>query len=472
MVNQRLLRVPPPSPPQSNDGDLPSDASQPGDMYSFDGSPAPAPYPGSGLNNDVSFTEQDSLNINLQYAPTPDYPHNPALHHAPTVADTIRVSTPPADDGYQSASSSRWQTPPFRQTLSKARVSKSPRQRRRLKQRSQSDGGVTMPAPLSVLTKDMTHIPIKDMDRHVNRSIEERLQEMTKKGKIPRPMNSFMLYRSAYADRTKELFRQQNHQVVSSAAGESWNKEQPEIREKYELLATIEKKNHLKAHPNYKFTPAKDKRRRIGRDDDRYYGYRSTPERSPAPHSINRASAFSSPDIGGNGWDSGHPTPPNDHGLPPTDGYLASWLTSYPGRPISGMMNTSDPNQYMPTSNPEDMHYPPSTALAGLPGAAHQDLLGPHGQQMLTMGGGPSDQFVDPQLWEHGSMYVEAGNQAYNHGHSPSWQDQASSGNSYMAYQSGVQALDPHEAWPSQAHGLEHPAGGVFDDLIQDGQGY
>ena len=192
-----------------------------------------------------------------------------------------------------------------------------------------------MPAPLSVLTKDMTHIPLKDMDRHVNRPIEERHQETTKKGKIPRPMNSFMLYRSAYADRTKELFRQQNHQVVSAAAGESWNKEEPEIREKYEMLASIEKKNHLKAHPGYKFTPAKDKKKHRILDDDRYYGYRSTPERSPAPHTLNRASAYSTPEIGGNGWDSGHPTPPdmNDHGLPHTEGYLASWPTICPAAP-------------------------------------------------------------------------------------------------------------------------------------------
>ncbi|KAL4791297.1 hypothetical protein BDV19DRAFT_370795 [Aspergillus venezuelensis] len=474
MVNQRLIRAPPPSPPQSNDGDLPSDASQPGDMYSLDGSPAPAPYSGSGLNNDVSFIEQDSVHINLQYAPTSDYPQNPALHH-PGVVDTIRVSTPPADDGYQSASSSRWQTPPYRATIGRTRVSKSPRQRRRQKQCSQSDGGITMPAPLSVLTKDMTHIPLKDMDRHVNRPIEERIQETTKKGKIPRPMNSFMLYRSAYADRTKELFRQQNHQVVSAAAGESWNKEEPDIREKYEMLASIEKKNHLKAHPGYKFTPAKDKKKhRMGLDDDRYYGYRSTPERSPAPHTFNRTSAYSTPEIGGKGWDSGHPTPPdmNDHGLPHTDGYLGSWPTTYSGRPTSGMMITSDPNQYMPTSNADEMHYPPSTALAGLPGAAHQDLLGPQGQQMLTMGGNPNEHFIDPQLWDQGSMPAEASNQAYNPGHSPSWQEQASGNNTYISYQAGVQALDPREAWPSQTHGLEHPAGGVFDDLIQDGQGY
>ncbi|KAL4933991.1 uncharacterized protein BDV17DRAFT_72143 [Aspergillus undulatus] len=476
MVNQRLMRVPPPSPPQSNDGDISSGVAHHDDLY-------------PGLTNDVSFTEQDSLNIvsNLQYAPTSDYPQNPALQH-PTFANDVRVDTPPTDDGYQSTTS--WQSPSGR-PLTRARVLRSPRQRRRAKG-NQSDWGFIMDQPLSVLTRDMAHVPIKDMERHVNRPIEERLKETAKKGKVPRPMNSFMLYRSAYADRTKEYFRQQNHQVVSTAAGQSWNKEKPEIRQKYEALATIEKKNHLRAHPGYKFTPAKDKRKRFGLDDDRYYGagYRSTPEGSPAPHVINRISTYSTPEISSNGWDSSHPTPPdmNDHGLQPTDGYLASWPQGYPGTPTSGLMITSDPSQYVPTPNPDEMHYPQSTALAGLPGAAHQDLLGPQGQ-MMGLGAGTDEQ-VDPRILEsYGSMAAAAGNQVYSPGYPSSWQDQAAANNTYLPYrgsvaaspnpyvgapalQSGVQTLDPSEHWSSQAHSLDHPAGSSFDEILGDGQGY
>ncbi|GFG21417.1 hypothetical protein IFM5058_11036.1, partial [Aspergillus udagawae] len=61
-----------------------------------------------------------------------------------------------------------------------------------------------LPGPLSELTQTMTHIPVRDMHTWVQRSIEERHQEVLKRrGRIPRPMNSFMLYRSAYADRAK-----------------------------------------------------------------------------------------------------------------------------------------------------------------------------------------------------------------------------------------------------------------------------
>lgn len=367
--------------------------------------------------------------------------------------------------------------------ISKPRVLRSPRQRRRTKGRKDSiEQGVRLTAPLSVLTRDMTHIPLKDMEKHVNRPTEERLAETVRKhGKIPRPMNSFMLYRWAYAERTKELFRQQNHQVVSTAAGQSWNNETPEIKLQYERYAAIEKKNHLKAHPGYKFTPAKDKKKRM-LDDDRSYiaGYRTTPEASPAQRHISRLSAFSSPDLGSSGWDSGHPTPPDmrHHGLQ-TDGYFPhSWPTSHPGRSTSGLMLTSDPTQYLqPSSNPDDMHYASSTTLAGLPGAAHHDLLQP---QIPTSGSGAGGQ-LDPQLLD----FNDGGNQVYGGSqYPPLWQSE-SSNNVYFQYptspigyagasplQPGVQTLDGRDTWdPSQAAGLE-PVGGEFDHWINNPQGY
>ncbi|KAI5296163.1 hypothetical protein KEM52_005367 [Ascosphaera acerosa] len=113
-------------------------------------------------------------------------------------------------------------------------------------------------APLSELTKHMTHIPVRDMEAHAHRSLEVRLKEVEKKnGKIARPMNSFLLYRSAYAERTKEWCSKNNHQIVSRVSGASWPLETPEIREKYEQLAIIERENHKKAHPDYKFSPNK-----------------------------------------------------------------------------------------------------------------------------------------------------------------------------------------------------------------------
>ena len=101
-----------------------------------------------------------------------------------------------------------------------------------------------------------------------------------------------MLYRSAYADRTKAWCEQNNHQVVSSVAGESWPMEPEEVRNQFNEWAKIERSNHQAAHPEYKFSPSKatNKRRKdddtddeepseLGDPDDEYRGGRSVRQR-------------------------------------------------------------------------------------------------------------------------------------------------------------------------------------------------
>ncbi|KAL4977515.1 hypothetical protein BDW66DRAFT_34291 [Aspergillus desertorum] len=420
----------------------------------------------------------------MRYAPTSDYPQNVSLNH-PAMHNGAGVSTPPAEDGsapgnLDSTVSTRWPSPARRQSAPRARVLRSPRQRRRAKNRSNTDPGFVLTEPLSVLTKDMTHVPLKDMESHVNRPIEKRLADSAKNdGKIPRPMNSFMLYRSAYANRVKEYFRQQNHQVVSSASGASWNKETPEIRAKYERLAVIEKRNHLKAYPGYKFSPAKDKKKRSTLDDGHSFNGELTPEGSPAQRHISRLSTFSTPELG-SGWNSGHPTPPNmgDHGVP-TDGYFPpSWPTSHPARPPAGMMFTSDPSHFMPPLlNPEEMHYASSTMLAGLPGAAHHDLLPPQGQT-----GGQ----LDPALLDYpgSTMHSEGGSQVYGQPLYQLWQE--GNNNVYAPFESSMEpspnpyagapsmqpGLDGHETWDSSQGTTLEPAGGDFDNWLNHPTGY
>lgn len=125
--------------------------------------------------------------------------------------------------------------------------------------------------PLSILTKDY-NIPVKDMDAWVHRPVSERLRQATRnKDHISRPMNSFMLYRSAYADRAKHFCKENNHQIVSQVTGASWPLEPKEVREMYEEFARIERDAHHNAHPDYKFAPNKKgtiKRNRFDDDDD------------------------------------------------------------------------------------------------------------------------------------------------------------------------------------------------------------
>lgn len=119
--------------------------------------------------------------------------------------------------------------------------------------------------PLSELTAAHEHIPIKDMSTWVNRSVATRIAENTKRENyVTRPMNSFMLYRSAYSERTKFWCAQNNHQVVSTVSGQSWPLEPRPIRDQYAEYARIERENHAAANPTYRFRPHKNKKTKKG----------------------------------------------------------------------------------------------------------------------------------------------------------------------------------------------------------------
>ena len=117
------------------------------------------------------------------------YTHNPPTPHSNTETEGVRT---------RSGRSTRGRTDsPF--STGKSRVSKSPAPRSKKDKKSKVDKSKTpkLTAPLSVLTKDMD-VPVKDMDAWVNRPADVRRQEVDKRnGYVTRPMNSFMLYRSA-----------------------------------------------------------------------------------------------------------------------------------------------------------------------------------------------------------------------------------------------------------------------------------
>lgn len=147
------------------------------------------------------------------------------------------------------------------------RILQSPKTRKAKNAKAGKKGLPVIDQPLSVLTRDYK-VPVRDMSAWVNRSVEDRMKEVEKKkGYVSRPMNSFMMYRSAYADRVKQFCKENNHQVVSQVTGQSWPMEPQHIREMYEQYAIIERDNHTAAHPNYKFAPNKNGKKR-GRDDE------------------------------------------------------------------------------------------------------------------------------------------------------------------------------------------------------------
>lgn len=114
--------------------------------------------------------------------------------------------------------------------------------------------------PLSELLHEFPPFEMPDIAKYVHRAKEERLREVAEckpPGRIKRPMNAFMLYRKAYQNLAKSICTQNNHQIVSQVCGDAWPLEPEHIREQFNEWAKIEKENHIKAHPNYKFTPSK-----------------------------------------------------------------------------------------------------------------------------------------------------------------------------------------------------------------------
>lgn len=195
------------------------------------------------------------------YSNDHSYAHDPPTPRSNTASEGVRT---------RSGRSTRTRTDsPF--STSKSRVSKSPAPRKKEKKSKLDKSKMPkLTAPLSILTKDMD-VPLKDTAAFVNRSVEERMKEVSDhNGYIKRPQNSFILYRSAYADRCKKWCELNNHQIVSSVAGESWPMEPDEVRNQFDEWAKLERQHHQEAHPKYKFSPSKssNKRRKGEATDD------------------------------------------------------------------------------------------------------------------------------------------------------------------------------------------------------------
>ncbi|KAL8961565.1 MAG: hypothetical protein Q9193_001903 [Seirophora villosa] len=364
--------------------------------------------------------------------------------------------------------------------------SSSPKPKRSVKKsKTEAVGEASITDPLSQLCLD---VPVVDVYEKVNRSIEDRQEEARRDNKIKRPSNSFMLYRSAYGDRVKALYPQNNHQIISRICGASWKMETPDIKEKFKEYYEMEKENHAKAHPTYKFSPAKTSpsRKRKGTgdsDDEEEVGseigdldgeYRPRGSRRTRQIKTSRT---------------GTPTSFPSHGLPglintnyglmfnQSLGYNpSSWQMTNPGKPMPAPMQDPFLDQYYQTTvyqkSPDIQDIlvrrtgtqpTSSRALIGLPGGSHDELLG-----LDSTENSPSPK-VDPLLlnYEGGPGY--SGDLAHdqdfrNFDHQGLYENGLQSnglpGNAH--FQS---SFDPWAANGQGGHGDSFSAGGEFDWL-------
>ena len=115
---------------------------------------------------------------------------------------------------------------------------------------------IIMTVPLSISTANLGQVVARDIADWVSRSSSIRHREVKqRKGHTARPLNSFMLYRFAYIKKARAWCRQNKEQVLSQVIAASWKMEPIEVRRCYERYAKIERSNHAKAHPTYKFSP-------------------------------------------------------------------------------------------------------------------------------------------------------------------------------------------------------------------------
>ncbi|KAJ5454314.1 uncharacterized protein N7458_005270 [Penicillium daleae] len=269
------------------------------------------------------------------------------------------------------------------------------------------------------MTKDMVDPPVRDMEAWVNRSLEERQREVeAKNGEIPRPMNSFMLYRSSYIARIKHMLGKNCNQNVSRIAGISWKAETKEIRQKFENLAIMERQNHAASHPGYKFKPHKGPVTTTRRSDE------YTPPRSSATPGVSMRGSSDE-------WDDRYVrdgTPSMGHyssecfevdyitssrcstpfGTPDSmlgpSGYMTPmWPnTSYPGVGLQAIgPHVEDLKFSRASPMPHELPYTSSTnGLTGIPGASHE-LLQP--QPIHPLPTHVVGDHLDPQLLSYAS---------------------------------------------------------------------
>ncbi|KAJ5544920.1 High mobility group superfamily [Penicillium sp. DV-2018c] len=462
-----VARAIPPSPPNSADGhSLPQD--------SFE---HPGPYaPGYNL---IRMASEESNCGNqpqaMHYGSPPYYAPTSYSQNMPPQSMMMgppQVTTPPAgyDESLVSMGSPAMMSPspPSSRSprsrgkgLSKAMASKQ----RRNHNRKDTDG-FKIDSAISKLTASFHNTPIKDMDAWVARSPQERRDEVRKKnGKISRPMNSFMLYRSAYAERTKRLVGANNHQIVSKVAGMGWKHEPEEIRQKYENLAKIERDNHAATHPEYKFSPKKDgsiNSRRDGSspsslpahllDDgvlsDMESDYGSTMSSMGRPRSFSHSRTHSFEDSFYNG--SRDSSPFNGHDPLMAPGYVhGRWQNPSHPTGLHGMQphqlqgpSFDDVRFRAPSPNNQEVSY--GSSLSGIPGAAHHELLQPqlaHGIPMVDM---------DPRLLSNSNEFagvMNMGHSSYTStpGSYSSWADEGHNG--YFATSSAPPMLANNVAY-------------------------
>lgn len=297
-------------------------------------------------------------------------------------------------------------------------INKTPKAKKAKKEKVKPEKRMAkLERPLSELTKHWTHVPVADIEAYVNRSVEERRREVEDgkcPGKVKRPMNSFMLYRKAYQNRTKDWCLQNNHQVVSQVCGDSWPLEPESVKEQFSEWARIERQNHQNAHPGYKFSPAKPgaakatAKRKISQDQmseeselEDFEWQAAQPRRSKKP----RSTPIQDQSVQYPSTRSAYQYPSRESSVDPNYGSynMSSYQATNPGKPT--------PVQYSQANLDVGQYYQQSVQsnnkFARVEDVIMRKAAIPGGRSYLGLPGGPDFDMVNPYPQYEGNIEPE-----------------------------------------------------------------
>nr|AEZ02225.1 mating type protein MAT2 [Alternaria botrytis]AIE44395.1 MAT2 [Alternaria botrytis] len=98
--------------------------------------------------------------------------------------------------------------------------------------------------------------------------------------KAPRPMNCWIIFRDAMHKQLKAEFPNLTVQEISTRCSEIWKSLTPEGKEPWQAAAQSAKEEHLRQHPDYKYSPRKpgEKKKRQSRKAKRASAVATVPE--------------------------------------------------------------------------------------------------------------------------------------------------------------------------------------------------
>ncbi|KAL8863467.1 MAG: hypothetical protein Q9178_000148 [Gyalolechia marmorata] len=110
--------------------------------------------------------------------------------------------------------------------------------------------------------------PASSPDGHEKVTVlQPKSKAITKKDKVARPPNAFILYRQHHHPIVKSRNPDLHNNQISIMLGQQWQNEMAEVKAQFKSMAEEIKKKHLSAHPNYQYQPRKpaEKKRRMTR---------------------------------------------------------------------------------------------------------------------------------------------------------------------------------------------------------------